>query len=164
MAHLNVFPEDRLSSYLFLGELALDGRIKPGKGTLASALLARKLNYGGIVIPKKNAKEAALVQDIDVFALDNLIQVVQLLNDADSVAPECFDRDDLVPKTSYDVDFQEIQGQLHVKRALEVAAAGAHNAPVDRTTRGGEDHAGQATSHHPSPYDLCRDLGDHPDL
>jgi len=127
LAHLNVFPEERLHDYLFLGELALDGRIKPGKGTLASTLLARKLSYGGIVIPKHNAKEAALVQDIDVFALDNIVQVVQLLNDGESILPERFDRDDLLPKTSYDVDFQEIQGQQHVKRALEVAAAGAHN-------------------------------------
>jgi magnesium chelatase family protein len=127
LAHLDVFPRERLEDYLFLGELALDGCIKPGKGILASTLLARTLGYRGIVIPKRNAQEAALVQDIDVFALDDLIQAVQLLNQAESVIPVKFDRNELLPKTTYDVDFHEIRGQHHVKRSLEVAAAGAHN-------------------------------------
>lgn len=127
LAHLDVFPMERLGDYLFLGELALDGRIKPGKGILASTLLARKWGYQGIVIPKPNAKEAALVQDIDVFALDDLVQAVQLLNQAGSIVPVKFNRDELLPERIYDVDFNEIRGQHHVKRSLEVAAAGAHN-------------------------------------
>lgn len=127
LAHLDLFPLERLRDYLFLGELALDGRLNPVKGILSSTVLAKRKGFKGIVIPKENEKEAALVQDTDIYGMESLVQVVGLLNDADDVLPCRYSLQELLPRPIYDVDFQEIRGQQHVKRALEVATAGSHN-------------------------------------
>jgi magnesium chelatase family protein len=127
LSHLEVFPFERLKDFLFMGELALDGRLKPGRGILPSAVLAKKKGFKGIVVPKENEKEAALVQDIDVYGMENIVQVCQMLNGAQDITPSRYNLESLLPQYSYDVDFQEIRGQQHAKRALEVAAAGAHN-------------------------------------
>lgn len=127
LAHLDLFPHENLRNYLFLGELALDGRLKPGKGILSSTVLAREKEFKGIIVPKENEKEAALVPDIDVFGMENIVQVVKLLTGTDEISPSCYSLQELLPKPEYDVDFQEIRGQQHVKRAFEVAAAGGHN-------------------------------------
>jgi len=127
LAHLEIFPYEKLQDYLFLGELALDGRLKSGRGILSSTVLARKKGFKGIVIPKENEKEAALVQGIDVYGLENLVQVVQLLVHCESVLPCKYSLKELLPRPNCEVDFQEIKGQQHVKRALEVASAGGHN-------------------------------------
>ena len=127
LAHQGLFPQDRLADYLFLGELALDGTLKPGRGTLAAAVLAQERGFRGIVVPKDNEREAALVRDIQVYGLTDLIQVVQLLDDSGEIHPAEFSLQELLPSPRYEVDFQEIRGQQHVKRAMEVAAAGAHN-------------------------------------
>jgi magnesium chelatase family protein len=105
----------------------LDGRLKPVKGILSSTVLAKRKGFKGIVIPKENEKEAALVQDIDIYGIKNLVQVVELLSDADNISPCRFSLQELLPRHDFEVDFQEIRGQQHVKRALEVAAAGSHN-------------------------------------
>lgn len=127
LAHLEIFPYERLKNYLLLGELALDGRLKPGKGVLSSTVLAKRKGFEGIVIPKENEKEAALVQDIKVYGLKNLSQVVNLIRDPESMTCSSYSLEELLPQPDYDVDFQEIRGQQHVKRALEVAVAGGHN-------------------------------------
>ncbi len=127
LAHLDIFPPENLKSYLFLGELALDGKLKPGKGTLSSTVLAKEKGFAGIVIPKENEKEAALVSDIDVFGMENIVSVVDLLRGSEDVSPCNYSLRELLPKPEYDVDFREIRGQQHVKRSFEVAAAGGHN-------------------------------------
>lgn len=127
LAHLEIFPQEGLKDYLFMGELALDGRLKPGKGTLSSTVLAKRKRFRGIIIPKENEREAALVQGISIFGLESLVQVVHLLNDPESVSPTRYSLKELLPQPDYEFDFQEIRGQQHVKRALEVAAAGGHN-------------------------------------
>lgn len=127
VAHLDAFPAERLKNYLFLGELALDGSLKSGKGILSAAILARKKGFKGIVIPETNRKEAALVQGIEVFGLENLPEVVQLLDCPDSISPSKIAPQELRTHQNYNVDFRDIRGQQHVKRALEVASAGSHN-------------------------------------
>ncbi|MFA9454446.1 MAG: YifB family Mg chelatase-like AAA ATPase [Candidatus Aminicenantaceae bacterium] len=127
LAHLEAFPEERLQDYLFTGELALDGRLKPGKGLLAATVLARKKGFRGIVLPWENAQEAALVREIEVFALHDLGEVIRLLGSPDAVSAIRFREDDIWPSEKWEEDFSEIQGQQHAKRALEVTAAGGHN-------------------------------------
>ncbi len=127
LAQLGVFPQERLADYLFMGELALDGSLKPVKGILAATVLAKRKGFKGIVVPKDNEKEAALVKGIEIYGLEDVVRVVRLLNKPEEVPPSRYSLEELLPQQDYEVDFQEIRGQQHVKRALEVAAAGAHN-------------------------------------
>jgi magnesium chelatase family protein len=127
LAHLDLFPHENLRDYLFLGELALDGRLKPGKGILSSTVLAREAGFKAIIVPAENEKEAALVPDIDVYGMDNIVQVVKLLKGTDEILPCGYSLEELLPRSEYEMDFLEIRGQQHVKRAFEVAAAGGHN-------------------------------------
>ncbi len=127
LAHLGLFPQERLKDYLFLGELALDGSLKSRRGILASTVLAQERGFRGIVVPKENEREAALVRGLRIYGLENLAQVVKLLNNSEEIQPAEYSVQELLAHPLYDVDFQEIKGQQHVKRALEVAAAGGHN-------------------------------------
>jgi magnesium chelatase family protein len=129
LAAAETIKQDRLEEYLIMGELSLDGSILPIKGALPIAIKAREDGFKGIILPRKNAREAAVVNNLVVYGVENICEVIDFFNGDIELEPVFVDTraEFYNHQQHFDFDFSDVKGQENVKRALEVAAAGGHN-------------------------------------
>lgn len=154
---------DKVSDYVIMGELSLDGGLQPIKGVLPIAINARTQGIKGIILPEQNAREAAIVEGLSVYGIKNIKQAIDFLNGEIELEPVIINAKEsfYTQLTLSDVDFADVKGQENIKRSLEIAAAGGHNVLLIGPPGGRKNYACQKAANHITAFNPGGSPGNH---